>query len=150
MDSVSCRRPCGCQYVDLEDRNLTDDVNSLYITWRDYYGNAKSSKPKGTLDKSQLGPQVIHVDMWRAQGWDVATHGGALTFPHHDVSGFATFLYPRSGTKMWGLVRVHPDHIPDTREKLFNEYDKIVDEDWESIESTLVMKTIPIEEGDIL
>jgi len=68
--------------------------------------NIKTNTPTGAFDKSQQGPQVILYDMWHGQGWDIATHGGFLTYVHHDVSGAVTFVTPRSGVKMWGIVKV--------------------------------------------
>lgn len=88
--------------------------------------------------------------MWRAQGWDIATHGGFLTYTHYDASGLATFLYPRSGAKIWGLVRVKPGALPKTRDELFDLYEHIVDDTWDHMRSITDMKTILLEEGDVL
>jgi hypothetical protein len=129
---------------------LSDDVNSLYITRRDHYANMKTNTPTSTLDKSQQGPQVILYDMWCGQGWDIITHGGFLTYFHHDVSGAVTFVTPRSGEKMWGIIKVRNDCSPDNRVDLFEEFDGILDENSPPSEERFVMGTILLEEGDML
>jgi hypothetical protein len=88
--------------------------------------------------------------MWRAQGWDIITHGGFLTYTHHDASGLATYLYPRSGAKLWGLVRIKNDALPKTREALFEYYERILDDDWNRAHTIAEMRTILLEEGDVL
>jgi hypothetical protein len=97
-----------------------------------------------------LGPKVILYDFWRAQGWDILTHGGFLTYVHHDASGFATWVFPRSGTKIWGFIRIKSEMSPETRQELFEMFDEILDESQNGTESTTVMGTVLIEEGDIL
>jgi hypothetical protein len=104
----------------------------------------------GALDKSHQGPQVILYDMWRGQGWDIITHGGFLTYPHHNVSGAVTFITPRSGAKMWGIIKVKEEHSPDNWVDLFEEFDSILDENSTPSEERLVMGTILLEEGDML
>ena len=134
----------------LSNSVLSDDVNSLYITRRDHYANIKKNTPTGALNKSQQGPQVILYDMWRGQGWDIVTHGGFLTYFHHDVSGAVTFVTPRSGEKMWGIIKVKDKHNPDNRVDLFEEFDSILDENSLPSEDRFVMGTILLEEGDML
>jgi hypothetical protein len=83
---------------------LADDVNAMYLTRSDHFGvhlnkNGKPKKFTGELNTEDdiLGPLTILFDMWRAQGWDIVSHGGFVTFTHHDVSGFCTYVFPRSG-----------------------------------------------------
>jgi len=134
----------------LSNSVLSDDVNSLYITRRDHYANIKTNIPTGALDRSQQGPQVILYDMWRGQEWDIITHAGFLTYFHHNVSGAVTFVTPRSGKKMWGIIKVKEKHSPDTRVDLFEEFDSILDENSPPSEERFVMGTILLEEGDML
>lgn len=67
-----------------------------------------SSDGKGTGAKASglLGPQTMHFDSWRSGGWDVMTHAGFLTYPHHDAGGLLTFSYVRTGAKLWGYVQL--------------------------------------------
>ena len=51
------------------------------------------------------GPQVTLLDTWKAQHWDLFTHPGFLTYPHHDGAGNATFTFMRYGCKIWGAIR---------------------------------------------
>jgi hypothetical protein len=41
-----------------------------------------------------LGPVHIDFDMWRQQNFALHTHGGFLTYAHHDAAGLCTFVYP--------------------------------------------------------
>jgi hypothetical protein len=146
FDFVSHLNVTGCVYS-----QLADDINAMYLTRSDHYGNTRSSRPTAKLDLAHLGPQTLLHDMWRSHGWDIATHGGFLTYIHHDVSGLATTVYPRSGAKIWGLLRLKSDVLPNTREKLFDLYKHMMDEqDWSYMQSITDMRTILLEEGDIL
>jgi len=150
---IECVKQCDphCHIIYISSNSvLSDDVNALYITRRDHYGNIKTNTPTGAFDKSQQGPQVILYDMWYGQGWDIATHGGFLTYVHHDVSGAVTFVTPCSGMKMWGIVKVKAEHSPDNRVDLFEEFDSILDEDSPPSEDRFMMGTILLEEGDML
>jgi hypothetical protein len=140
----------SCIIYILSDSVLSDDVNALYITRRDHYANIKNNTPTGALDKTHQGPQVILYDMWRGLGWDIITHGGFLTYFHHDVSGAVTFITPRSGEKIWGIIKVKEEHSPDNRVDLFEEFDSILDENSTPSEDRFVMGTILLEEGDML
>ena len=133
-----------------KNSNIADDVTALYMTCNDYYGNPKSRKPNPKLDLDFLGPQTMLHDFWRGQGWDIVTHSGFLTYNHHDVSGFLTYVYPRSGSKIWGIIRIRNERIPKDRSDLFMEYDNILDEKREGFHESCVTKTILLEEGDVL
>lgn len=63
--------------------------------------DGKSSKG---VESGLVGPQLMHFDNWRGSGWDVITHGGFLTYPHHDAAGLLTFSYMRAGAKLWGYI----------------------------------------------
>ena len=88
--------------------------------------------------------------MWCAQGWDIITHGGFVTYFHHDVSGAVTFVTPRSGEKIWGIIKVKGKHSPDNRADLFEDFDAILNEDAPPSEDRFVMGTVLLEEGDML
>lgn len=120
------------------------------MTRNDYYGNLKSKKLNPKLDPSFLGPQAMLHDVWRGQGWDIITHPGFVTYNHHDVSGLATYVYPRSGSKIWGIIRVANKPILKDRMDLFSRYDHVLDETWEQFLQSCVTKTILLEEGDVL
>ena len=131
--------------------HLADDINAMYLTRSDHYGNKGSSCPTAKLDLAHLDPQTILHNMWRSHGWDIATHGGFLMYTHYDASGLITTVYPRSGANMWGLLRLNPDTIPNIRDKLFDLYRHMTDEqDWSYMQSITDMRTILLEPGDIL
>lgn len=82
-----------------------DDQSALMATIRENYEAIpdETSKTLAAVMKHR-GPQFIHFDNWRSSGWDVFTHGGFLTYPHHDASGQLTFSYVRAGAKLWGYL----------------------------------------------
>ena len=88
--------------------------------------------------------------MWCGQGWDIITHGGFLTYFHHDASGAVTFVTPRSGKKIWGIVKVKGNYSPDNRVDLFEEFDDILDESSTPSEERFEMGTVLLKEGDML
>jgi hypothetical protein len=150
LDQVGISDTDYCEAHAMDNSALADDVCSMYITRRDHFGHAGRPTVTGKLDTTHLGPQVVLHDMQRGQGWDVATHGGAVTYPHHDASGLGTWGYPESGSKIWGILRVHNDMELNDRGKLFKAFDEVFDEDWQAIQSRVLIGTILIEEGDVL
>lgn len=88
--------------------------------------------------------------MWRAHGWQLLTHGGYVTYIHHDTSGLITVIFPWSGAKIWGYFYVKKDHIPETRKKLFKIFDLLGPDSELDKEDAIGLGTIVIEERDIL
>ena len=88
--------------------------------------------------------------MWHGQGWHIITHGGFLTYFHHDASGAVTFVTPWSGEKIWGIVKVKGNYSPDNRVDLFEEFNAILDESSTPSEERFVMETVLLKEGDML
>ncbi|KAI5981118.1 hypothetical protein EDD15DRAFT_2380326 [Pisolithus albus] len=89
-------------------RGILDDRSALIITGTEAYVSTKGESTKG--DCSGLnGPQLMHFDTWRSCAWDIITHGGFLTYPHHDATGFLTYSYVRAGAKLWGYI--HLDNV---------------------------------------
>lgn len=68
-----------------------------------------------------VGPTVFLWDAWKSQIWDLFTHAGFFTYPHHDASGFATYAFIRHGCKIWGILRprVNPQQHQ-SRNQLFD------------------------------
>lgn len=69
---------------------------------------------------SRSGPSTASWDAWKSVNWDLATHAGFFTWPHHDGSGFPTYVHVRVGCKIWGILRpkitesdTHRSHIFD-------------------------------------
>lgn len=129
--------------------HLADEVTSFYITRHDHYGLGTGKKANSNLDRRYQGPKVILYDMWRAQGWDILSHGGFVSYFHHDASGLSTFVFPRSGSKIWGYARIKKECSPQQRKDLFNMFDAILEESGQ-VSPSVVMGTVLIEEGDIL
>jgi hypothetical protein len=134
---------------------LTDDLNGLYYTMRDHYGydttlkKTKKEKARAEPNPDFLGPQVMLYDAWRGQGWALLSHGGFVTYPHHDASGLCTYVYPRSGCKLWGYFHPSVMEANQNRETLFKVFDTLPG----ALEGTFKeeqLGTILLEEGDIL
>jgi hypothetical protein len=60
--------------------------------------------------------------MWRMQHWELHTHGGFLTYQHHDAAGLLTYTYPMSGAKIWIFIRPELKDYK-SRKDLFADYD---------------------------
>ncbi|KAG6369562.1 hypothetical protein JVT61DRAFT_14270 [Boletus reticuloceps] len=85
------------------------------------YHLPRTGKNKG---KTYYGVQFISGDSERVRGWDLLTHGGFLTYPHHDASGLCTYITVRSGTKIWGYLDT-PTQTSGTASALFSEWDTL-------------------------
>ncbi|KIJ57509.1 hypothetical protein HYDPIDRAFT_35036 [Hydnomerulius pinastri MD-312] len=106
-------------------RRLFDNINALSATMLDTHvsrdGKAKKSD---AADGDFIGIQTILFDTWRCTGWDLLTHGGFLTYPHHDASGMCTYVSVRSGTKIWGYLDT-PESGKMNRTALFDSWDQV-------------------------
>lgn len=80
-----------------------DDANSFTATIREAYIDKQGRSGKGK-PTDLLGPQFMHVDSQKANGWDVMTHPCFITYPHHDAGGYLTYSYVRSGSKIWAYI----------------------------------------------
>ena len=54
--------------------------------------------------KDLNGVQFVSGDTERVHGWDIMTHGGFLTYLHHDACGLCTYVTVWSATKIWAYV----------------------------------------------
>ncbi|KAI6042282.1 hypothetical protein EDC04DRAFT_2601068 [Pisolithus marmoratus] len=83
--------------------------------------------PKEGAEKGKefYGVHTMHEDAERLWGWDLLTHGGFLTYPHHDAEGLCTYIMVLSGTKIWGYFNMGT-HYTATRKELFNAWDDIL------------------------
>lgn len=71
----------------------------------------------------------MHFDTWRSTSWDIFTHAGFLTYPHHDGNGLLTYSYVRTGAKLWGylhLDKVNEDNRTDVHVKWGEYYKEIM------------------------
>lgn len=117
----------------------------MSVTMRDHYGD-KGTKVKPSINPAFLGPQVILYDNSRVIGWDILAHGGFLTYPHHDADGYNTFVYPRSGAKVWAIIRIKKDLLSTNRDLLFNKFDSLINTTSPNLDDSAVMGTILLEE----
>ena len=100
--------------------------------------------------KEFIGPQLMLHDSWRMAGWDLLTHGGFLTYPHHDASGLCTYVTIRSGSKIWCYLDV-PGSASMSRDALFRAWDGLFADNI-GLEFTRRARpgTIVLERGDTL
>lgn len=50
---------------------------------------------------ADAGVDTFSMDAYKSLHWDLFTHAGFHTWPHHDASGMATWVYIRHGCKIW-------------------------------------------------
>jgi hypothetical protein len=85
--------------------------------------------------------------MWRQQAWELHTHGGFLTYPHHDASGLCTYVFTRSGIKIWCYQRPNIANY-ETRKDFFKALDGIGSPD--GYKSLQEVGTFLLEPGSLL
>lgn len=97
------------------------------------------------------GQQIIPFDMWRMLHWDLYTHGGYYTYPHHDANGTCTYMIVRSGCKIWGLIRPTVPASDTNRTKLFKTFRRMVTTPGETqYRKHSQLATVFLKEGDVL
>ena len=74
--------------------------------------------------KRFYGVQTVSGDSERVRGWDLMTHGGFITYPHHDACGLCTYVTPRSGSKIWVYLDTMNSSSAN-RTSLFKDWDDI-------------------------
>lgn len=99
--------------------------------------------------KNLIGVQAVSGDSEKIRGWDLMTHGGFLTYPHHDARGMATYVTVRSGKKIWGYLDT-VGSASASRESLFAEWDKIFVGNVELKVPNVPLGTVVLGRGDTL
>ncbi|KIK80752.1 hypothetical protein PAXRUDRAFT_157858 [Paxillus rubicundulus Ve08.2h10] len=93
----------------------------------------------------------MHFDTWCSSSWDIFTHAGFLTYPHHNASRLATYSYICSGAKIWAymhLDKVDEHDQKDIFAKWFNYYhDTMVTETYDQ---NVKVGTVFLEKGAVL
>lgn len=54
--------------------------------------------------KSFAGVQTVLADIDHVRRWDLITHGGFITYHHHDVLGLTMFVNGWFGSKIWAYI----------------------------------------------
>lgn len=99
--------------------------------------------------KEYAGVQVILADTERVRGWDLMTHGGFLTYAHHDACGFSTYTTVRSGSKIWVYVDT-PGAADADRTSLFQQWDSLFQKGLEQKLTDGPFGALVLERGDTL
>lgn len=98
-----------------------------------------------------LGPRVVLYDVIRAKTWDLLTHGGFVTYIHHDADGQLTWTTCRSGAKIWFIIRpkASEERKAKSMKALFSLYDKLLT-DSNSVPDEFEVAVILLEPGKTL
>lgn len=131
-------------HSEYKHRPLSDNVNARSILMNDCY----IPRTGANADKSFLGVQAPHGDAERLRGWDLITHGGFLTYPHHDAAGLCTYVTCRSGTKIWGYIDP-PSNWGMKRNDLFRMWDALFDK-FATSPARFPIGSLLLEPGDTL
>ncbi|KAI6138056.1 hypothetical protein BKA82DRAFT_4021780 [Pisolithus tinctorius] len=126
-------------------RQLSDNVNAKTMTMNDVH-LPHSGRNAG---KSYYGVQAVLGDVERLRGWDLLTHGGFVTYPHHDVAGLCTYITVQSGSKIWGYFDT-PGSQDASRENLFKAWDDIFADNVNLKFRKYPLGTIHLQHGDTL
>ena len=62
----------------------------------------------------------------QSRSWNLLTHGGFLTYAHHDTDGQMTWTACHSGTKLWVFINPKDTSKYKMKEALFQLYDKLL------------------------
>ena len=100
-------------------------------------------------EKDYYGVQFISGDTERVRGWDLMTHGGFLTYPHHDASGNCTYMTVRSGTKIWAYLDT-PEKSSKGSKELFSKWDSLFAGRSEAGSTDTSIGTLVLSKGDTL
>lgn len=99
--------------------------------------------------KAYYGVQGILGDTERVRGWDLITHGGFLTYGHHDACGLCTYTTPRSGSKIWVYLGTLDEDEKDL-ESLFEAWDRLFAEGLEMRLPDVPVGALVLRKGDTL
>lgn len=76
------------------------------------------------MEKTYYGVQFISCNTERVQDWDLLTHGGFLTYPHHNASENCTYVTTWSGSKIWAYIDM-PGKIQQQLKQVFKKWDAL-------------------------
>ena len=96
------------------------------------------------------GPKTVLYDLLRSMRWELLTHGGFLTYGHHDAEGQVTWNTARSGAKLWIIIQPkNTDDDPQTIEEFYTLLDKLLP-DLDAIPDRFEVFTVLIEPGQVM
>ncbi|KAI6001233.1 hypothetical protein EDD15DRAFT_2230494 [Pisolithus albus] len=131
-------------------RGILDDRMALMAFGTEPYVTEKGEATKG--NRSGLNDlQLMNFDAWRSRAWDVMTHGGFLTYPHRDATGFLTYSYVQTGAKIWAYI--HLDEVDEldshdvaTKWNAYYKYPMAT----ETYNENVIIGTVLLEKGAVL
>lgn len=106
-------------------------------------------KMQKNREKEYYGVQFVSGDTERVRGWDLMTHGGFLTYPHHDASGHCTYVTVRSGTKIWAYIDT-PTKGSKGSKQIFSKWDALFAGTSEAGSPDIPIGTLVLSRGDTL
>lgn len=126
-------------------RSISDNVNARSATMNMVH----LPKTGNNTEKKYYGVQFISGDTERVRGWDLLTHGGFLTYPHHDASGNCTYVTVRSGSKIWAYIDT-PGKTQQPSKQVFKKWDALFAGTSEAGNSECPMGVLILSRGDTL
>ena len=103
----------------LNDPMIAEDQH-VHFRLGDYYDGVDECQHIYQDEFTRRGMFSFGWDGFTATRWDLLTHGGFHTWPHHDASGMATWILMRTGCKIWCPLIPNLPHKDDlTQHDLF-------------------------------
>ncbi|KAF7967906.1 hypothetical protein HWV62_32547 [Athelia sp. TMB] len=84
----------------LHDPMISEDQH-VHFKKSDYYDGVDDEQHIFQDDFPRRGISHFGWDGFTATRWDLFTHAGFHTWPHHDASGMSTWVVMRTGCKIW-------------------------------------------------
>ena len=112
--------------------------NNCYLPWMEW-----------NATKAFFRTQTMLGDSEKLCGWDLLTHGGFLTYPHHNAAGLCTYVTMQSGSKIWGYLDTPNSHNVD-EETLFRDLNNIFHNNINLDFMKYKVATILLQHGDTL
>ena len=99
-----------------------------------------------TMDHTCTGPRHLMFNFVQSRSWNLLTHGGFLTYAHHNANGQMTWTACHSGAKLW--VCINPKDTK-TKEALFQSNDKLLSDN-DEVPDDFDISTILLEPDEFM
>ena len=88
-------------------------------------------------------------DFVRSRSWNLLTHGGFLTYAHHNTDGQMTWTAYHSGAKLWVFINPKDMSKYKTKEALFQLYNKLLSDN-DEVPDDFDISTILLEPDELM
>ena len=83
------------------------------------------------------------------RSWNLLTHGGFLTYAHHNANGQMTWTTCHSGAKLWVFINPKDTSKYKMKEALFQLYDKLLSDN-DEVPADFDISTILLEPDEFV